>query len=182
MAPPFSRASRVWKWVPSAGASVQVKQYDQSGVLDPGDGVLFDVNLGILIDTPLNQDTTHSGDNGGSSFTRVGGIWTYRLSLGFPAALIGTEQFQVQPANLAFVQQLLGSSGYVWMQFFVGDPEYWESLGVATPVRSFIGRRSLLSEAEQRFEVGTKKVIGLNIAGQGSSLLRAMLDDVQVYP
>ena len=179
MAPPFTRASRPWVFAPSAGASVEVKQYDQFRnlvPLEPGLGVVLDINLGVLTDTYLNQDTTNSGDNGGSSFTRVGGIWNYRLSLSFPAGLIG----QPQPDVLAFAQQLLASSGYIWLRFNMGDPEFWQGRG--QKVRSFLGRRSLLTDIEQRVEVGTKRVVGLNIAGQGSSLLRAMLDDDQVHP
>jgi len=186
MAPPFTRASRPWVFVPSAGASVEIKQIDRNGNLDipePGLGTVFDINLGILTDTHLNQDTTNSGDNGGSSFTRVGGIWNYRLSLSFPVGVLGVGALG---ADRAFAQQLLGSSGYIWMRFNMGDPEFWTDRGL--PIRSFVGERSLLSQVEMRVEVGTKQVVGLNIAGDGSSLLRAILQDaptspnLQVYP
>ncbi len=175
---PFTRESRVWEWTRASGAGVEVKQYNRFGQLDPpaaSQGVLFDINLGILIDRYLNQETTNSGDNGGSSFTRVGGIWNYRLSLGFPAALIGDAELA---PHRAYAQQLLASSRYVWMRFFMGAPEFW--IAESRQVRSFVGNRSLLGEIEQRVEMN--KVVGLNIAGQGSSLLRAMLDNDQVHP
>ena len=181
--PPFNRESRVWEWTPSAGATVEIKRY-VSGALTPAEpaiGTTLDINLAIVVDTPLNQDTTNSGDNGGSSFTRVGGIWTYRMSLGFPAALVGGA------LAAAFVQQILDDrGGYIWIRFNMGDPEFWT--GENRNIRSIVGRRSLLAEVEQRVEVGAKKVIGLNIAGQGSSLLRYMLrsteesTDVQLHP
>ena len=175
---PYTRASRPWVFAPSAGASVLLKWYDtRTGQLVPSDGFLLDIDIGILQDSPINQDTTNSGDNGGSSFTRVGGLWRYRLSLSFPAALMETGGVTMLPATSAFIQQLLGTPRYVWMQFNMGDPEFWES---AQNVRSFIGRRSLMEECETRVEM--KKVIGLNVAGVGSSLLRAMVGNTQVYP
>ena len=176
MAPPFSRASRLYEFVAAAGSSVEVKTYDASYNLtppEPAQGVVFDIETGILVDTYKNQNTTNSGCNGGEDWTRVGGAWSYVLTLSFPAALIGGE------LAAAFAQQLLASSRKIWMRFNMGEPTDW----IAGTARSFVGRRSLLSAIEQRWDTGPgTNVVGLNIAGVGSSLLRAMYGDTQVHP
>jgi len=172
------RDSRVWEWTPAAGACVEIKQYNMLGQLHPphpSPGTIFDIGLGILTETFKNKNTTNSGDNGGESWTRVGSAWSYRLSLGFPAGLFGGG-----PVSPAFAQQLLGSSRRVWMRFYMGDPEFWTSQG--RDVRSFIGGLSLVGEVVTRIDVNNHDVVGLNIAGVGIGLLRAMLNDAQAYP
>lgn len=171
--PPFTRASRQYKFTAATGSSVLVKQYTVAGaLLEPG--VLFDIELGVLTDVYINQDVTHSGSNGATLRERTGGDWSYALTLSFPAALIGGR------LEVAFVQQLLGSNDSVWMRFNMGDPEFWSDR--ALPPRSFLGRKSLLGNVVQRFDVLGKRVVGLNVAGEGNSLLRAELNYQPVWP
>ena len=50
-------------------------------------------------------------------------------------------------------------------------------------MRSFIGERSLLTSVEQRMDANTGLgVVGLNIAGVGNGLLRAMKGNEQLHP
>ena len=175
MGPPYRRASRNYEFTPAVGSHVHVKQYNAAYVLQEP-GVIFDVETGILTDIYFNQDTTNSGSNGALQRTRTGCDWNYALVMSFPAGLIGGR------LSAVFAQQLLASSRSVWMQFFMGDPEYWEDLYGAGAARSFIGRRSLLSSVVQRTENKGKSVVGLNIVGEGSSLLRAGYGDTQVHP
>ena len=168
-----TRASRVYEFQPSAGSSVLVKQYNPLlSMTEPVLPVTFDIELGVLNDIYIDQESTNSGGVGETQRTRTGFDWNYALSLSFPKAMIGGE------LALAFAQQLLGSSNYVWMQFFMGDPDAWPE-GTA---RSFVGTRSLLGNVKQRFDVKDHRVIGLNIAGKGSSLLRAYYGSDPVWP
>lgn len=181
--PPYSRASREYEFVAAIGSTVEVKQYDEQFNLvppEPTTGVIFDIELGILRDIHKNRVITHSGSNGATLRTRVGFDWTYALTLSFPAQLIGGA------LAVAFAQQILGSNRSVWMRFYMGDPQYWTDRGL--DIRTFLGRKSLLSTAEQRFANDGEDVVGLNIAGEGNSLLRAELsssvstEPIQVYP
>jgi hypothetical protein len=172
---PLTRASREYKFVRSTGSSILVKQYTQAGVLvEPG--ILFDVELGVLTDIYFNDDVTNSGGAGETQRERVGLDWSYALSLSFPAALLGSS------LALAFVQGLVGSVESVWMRFFIGDRDFWELRAVPLLYRSFLGRKSLLTSVVQRFDSKGKKVVGLNVAGEGNSLLVGELDGKQVWP
>jgi len=175
MGPPYRRPSRDYIFTPAIGSHVLVKQYNAQYVLQEP-GITFDIEIGILTDIYFNQDTTNSGGVGGLQRTRTGGDWNYSLVMSFPAGLIGSK------LEAVFAQQILASNRSVWMQFFMGDPEYWEDLYGTNTARSFIGRRSLLSSVVQRFNSKGKEVVGLNIAGEGNSILRAGYGDTQVHP
>lgn len=181
--PPYSRASRDYDFVASVGSTVEIKQYDEQFKLvppEPATGVLFDIQSGILRDIHINRVTTHSGSNGATLRTRTGFDWNFALVLSFPAQLIGGA------LAAGFAQQILGSNRSIWMRFYMGDPEYWTVRGL--DIRSFLGRKALLSAVEQRTDDLGLGVVGLNIAGDGNSLLRAELSGsvnstpTQVYP
>ncbi len=173
----FTRSARQYKFVAAAGSKVEVKQYNVLDQLSPGlgsPGVTFDVEAGTLTDIHINRDTTNSGDVGNKSRTRVGFDWNFALTLSFPADVIGST------LAVAFVQQLLGSARSVWMRFYMGDPEFWSNRIPRLPVRTFTGSRALLSQVVQRFDVNGLDVVGLNVAGEGNSILVPELDGVAV--
>ena len=176
---PLTRPSYDYKFVRATGSSVLVKQYTQAGLLvEPG--VRFDIELGVLTDIYFNDDVTNSGGAGETQRERVGLDWNYALSLSFPAALLGST------LALGFVQQLVGSVDSIWMRFFVGDPEFWTLRTTSLKPRSLLGPKSLLTSVVHRFDNKGKKVVGLNVAGEGNSVLRCEFIDgnagIQQWP
>ena len=165
----FTRASRDFDFAPGSGSSVIVAGYHPQTreLLAP---VTLDIEQGFIHEDYINQDTPHSGMNGGPSRTRVGSDWNFALVLSFPARLdLVTVQQVVDGGALAqpFVQGILGSSGKVRMKFNIGDPLWWTEQGL--PARNMQAAKALLSSVETRIE--QRRVVGLNIAGGGSSLL-----------
>ncbi len=172
----FARASREYKFVPGQGASVEVQGYDGFGNLTGGI-VTLDIHEGIVVETFRNETTTNSGSNGADDYTRVGAGCTFALVAPLPAFLVGGT------LAAAFVQQILGSSRGVAMKFNIGDPEYWALAfpGGLDP-RSYRASKALLGEVTTRTDSRGTRVIGLNMAGVGKSLLGGYLGDVQQYP
>jgi len=167
----FTRASRDYDFVPGSGSHVEIAQYDHLGVLQPS--TVLDVQQGFVRQILTNQDTTHSGSNGAVLRTRVSADWNFALVLSFPAKL-------KEGLSHSFVESLLGSSRSVAMAFFVGDPKFWTSQQLS--VRSYRATKALLSTVETVLDSSGKAVVGLNIAGEGNSLLWTYEDDVPIHP
>ncbi len=171
----YPRASRDFDFVPSSGSSVLVKQYNAIGELVSGPGVILDIHTGFIRELYHNENTTHTGSNGADLHSRVGSGWLFALVTSFPStfSLVTVENVQAGgEVSPPFVQTLLGSSRSVSLQFNLGDPLFWDNKGDGgIPRRSFRGAKALLGEVETRIDARTKKVIGLNIAGVGNSLL-----------
>ena len=172
----FARPSRDYEYVPGQGASVEVQGYDGFGTLTGGI-ITLDVHECVIVETFRNENVTNSGSNGADQFQRVGAGWTFAMVTSFPAHLVGGT------LAAAFVQQILGSSRSIAMKFNLGDPEYWElTFPGGLPPRSYRAKKALLSEVTTRIDSRNIKVIGLNMAGVGNSLLGGYLGDVQQYP
>ena len=170
--PEYTRASRDYDFVPGIGSHVEIANYHPTTrVLQAG--VFFDIKLGTIREVFINKVTTHSGSNGATLRTRTGFDWSFALALDFPAAVAeGLEN--------AYAETLLGSMLSVAVKFFIGDPLYWSSR--AYPKRSFRATKALLSNVETVLDSSGKEVVGLNIAGEGNSLLYTYLDDTPVHP
>ncbi len=178
----FTRPSRDYNFVASQGSSVIVRQYDRYGVLQ-STGVTLDIHEGFLRELFRNENTTHSGSNGADLYTRVGAGWNFALVTSFPRSVgltsIDGAQAPVEVAQ-PFVETLLGSMRSVWMQFNIGDPDFWRALNMDP--RSFRGAKAMLETVETRIDARTGKVVGLNIAGVGNSLLWTFLAEESYHP
>jgi hypothetical protein len=165
----YTRASRDFDFVPGQGSSIVIKQYDVNGqIID--NGVILDIESGFIRSTLLNKETTHSGSNGAVLRTRTGADWRFACVLSFPANPIG---------EVLFVEHLTNSMRSVWVQFNVGDPDFWTRRNLYA--RSYRGK-ALLDEVEERFDATGTEVIGLNVSGSGNGLLYPYLDEAQGDP
>ena len=170
--PVYTRASRLYKFVPAIGSCLAVQQYSDLGVLS--NPTLLDIAGGTLTENPINADVTNSGSAGGVLRERVGFDWNFALNLQFPAQLLGGA------LAAEFVDQIVGSSNHIRVTFNMGDPLYWTVRGLSP--RSKRGR-CLLSLSETRFVNDAKQVVGVNLAGEGSDLLfRYLGEDQQGAP
>jgi hypothetical protein len=170
----FTRPSRDYDFVPGIGSSMTIFQYDGAGTLVLP-GVIFDVEDWFVDERPFNKETPHSGGVGAMLRTRTGVDWIWASVLSFPARLVGTEIAR------GFVQQLLGASRSIAVHFNIGDPEYWASLG-DEPARSYRATKTLTNRIQTRADSRTKEVVGLNVAGEGNSLLGLYLNDALQAP
>jgi len=170
--PTYTRASRDYDFVPGIGSNLVISNYNDAGVLlTPG--VILDIEQGFIRETWKNKDTTHSGSNGATLRTRTGYDWRFACVLSFPAQVEGG-------LATAFVQTLAASMRKIHIQFNIGDPMFWTARGL--PPRSLRATKALLSECETRLDSRGDDVVGLNIAGEGSSLLWTYLAGVAQYP
>jgi len=173
----YSRASRDYDFVPSMGANLVIAQYNALGVaINP---IILDIETGFLREMYINQLTPHSGSSGAINRTRVGADWFSALILNFPATV---EIEPAPPVGVAptFVQSLLGSSRSVAVRWNIGDPLFWSDRGL--PVRNMRARKALLSTCETRLDSTGLKVVGLNVAMEGNSLLWTYEDDTPLHP
>ncbi len=171
----YPRASRDFDFVPSSGSNLLVRQYNVLGEVVGGPAAVLDIHEGFIREIYRNENTTHTGSNGADLYTRVGSGWNFALVTSFPStfSLVTVEEVldggEVSPP---FIETLLGSMRSVWLQFNLGDPLFWDNKGEAgIPRRSFRAAKALLETVETRIDARTQKVIGLNIAGVGNSLL-----------
>ena len=170
----FARASREYDFVPGKGGCLRVLQYDANGRVAGAElsglffenADFFDVSQYVIRRDYTNENTSHSGDNGGESWTRVGQAWSFAANVSFSIAAV-------------FVEQLIGSSRGVAIQFNIGDPEYWTNRGERT--------RSYRGKALARFTESTNKAQGietvkLNVEGVGQGLLLNYFGEDLAYP
>ena len=161
--PVFTRASRRYRFVPGYGGNLIVRQGDIYGQVIEGSEVTFDVAQYGIKRFYLNEETTHSGDVGGESYTQVGHAWRFRANVAFPAAgLLGAEEVLAA----AFAEEILGSPRGFDAIFNVGDPEYWTQLG--------LDPRSYRGHARAEFidvDSITKQTVKINVEGVGEGIL-----------
>jgi len=174
--PQTTRPSRDYDFVPGIGSHVEIAQYHHTTrVLQAAS--FFDIKIGTIREFFINKNTTHSGSNGATLRTRTGFDWSFALALDFPAAV-------EEGLKDRFPQSILGSSHSVAIKFFIGDPLYWSSH--AWPARSYRATKALLSSVETVLDNSGTEVVGLNIAGEGNSLLYTYLgigaNAVPVHP
>lgn len=172
----YEQESRDYTFVPALGSYLEVKQYDALGNLVPSAasaGVTFDIKQGIIFETWFNADTTHSGSAGSKLWTRTGYDWLFSLVLDFPANPT-TER--------KWAQSHLGSMRYIAMKFYIGNPAFWAAQTGNTAVRSMQSAKALLKSCETRLDNSGMEVVGLNIAGQGSSLLWTYEGNTPIHP
>lgn len=170
--PTYRRESRDYQFVPAIGSALSVQQYNDVGTLSGP--VTLDIREGTLTEILHFADTTHSGSAGGELCTRTGCAWDYALSLQFPGHIVGGR------LEAAFVEQIVGSSAYVFVTFWMGDPLYWAARKL--DARSKRGK-CLLTRSQTRFVSDARSVIGLNLAGKGHDMLARYLgDDEQGKP
>ena len=173
----FTRASRDFDFVPGSGSSVEIWRYHPT-TRARLPGVVIDIEQGFVRETFRNKNTTHSGSNGADLYTRVGAGWTFALVLSLPARLdLVTVAQVVDGGALAepFVQSILGPMDGVAIQFNIGDPLFWSSQGL--PERSMRAAKAKLETVETRLDSTGVDVVGLNVAGIGSSLLWTYLEE-----
>ncbi len=173
--PFFNRPKREYRWVPGYGGSLLVRQYDADGKIVSAPGIHFDVDLYVIQNIFLNEDTTHSGDVGGTSRTRVGADWNFAAVLSFPGKAFGEELVASFPEEVT----VLGSSRGVAITFNIGDPLYWANLSELP--RSYRGK-ALLDMVSPAVNTINKKVVKLNITGSGDGLLYAYVGENAVHP
>jgi len=167
--PIYTRASYDYQFVPGIGGNIAVKNYDVLGV--PLPAVRLDIEMYVLKHVFKNKVTTHSGSNGATRRTRTGADWNFAAVLSFPIP-IG----DVNP----FIEVLLGSMQGVAVEFNLGDPLFWTNRGI--PVRSYQADNALLQSVDIRTDSSGDEVVGLNVTGEGNSLLWTCLDGVRKYP
>lgn len=169
----FSRQSRDFDFIVGSGSSVEIANYDADG--KRGDPCVFDIELGFVTEIWKNRISTHSGSNGATLRQRVGYDFNFALVLAFPERLNLVNVLGITPGVLAsrFPHPLMGSSRSVFIQFNIGDKERAWAEGL--PAISYRAAKVLLSQIRTRFDNTQGEqgdgAIGLNIAGEGNSLL-----------
>ena len=173
----YGYASRVYEFVPGSGSHVGICLRNQFGVMEPwANARTLDIAVGTVRHIYKNKITTHSGGDGSTDRTRTGFDWNFALALTFPAALQGGE------LAAAFVEDLMASSRKIGMIFHVGRPEFWTNRQNELPTRSYRSNNALLSTSEVVLDSSGDEVVGLNVAGDGSSMLWMFLGEVAYYP
>ena len=171
----YTRASRDYEFVPGQGGAMGVQRYSTAGIISTN-AVTLDIKEWVTIETYRNQNTTNSGSSGPDPWTRVGSAWVWAATLDFPGRLAATSEEQGDDGLATnFVDELLGSLKSVVLQFYCGDPLWWEARGL-DPL-SYYGR-GLLEEVKTVCTPNTEgggKVIGLNVSGVGNSFLLKMV-------
>jgi hypothetical protein len=133
----------------------------------------FDVGQYGIRRAYTNENTSHSGDNGGESFTRVGQGWTFAANVSFPGQVLGDG------LAVGFLEQLIGSARGVVIKFNIGDPEWWTNRGLEP--RNYRGKSlaEFINTDNPADGTGTVK---LNVAGVGIGLLDAYIGNTKVAP
>lgn len=180
--PNYTRQSRDYEFVPGSGSSILVRQILSTGQF--GAANFLDIEQGFVREFFTNKVGTNSGGVGETTRTRVGFDWLFALVLSFPSRveLVTVSQIQAGALGSSFVETLLGSSRSVNLQFNIGDPLFWTTQTPRQEPRNFRAAKALLSTVETRLDATGKEVVGLNVAGEGNSLLWTYEGDTPVHP
>lgn len=152
--PQYNRASRDWEFIPGIGGSLQISHYDAQRVLSP-DKFYFDIETYRIKHLYKNKVTTHSGSNGATLRTRVGGDWSFTAILSAP------------PGN--FLELMLGSWRSISVIFNLGDPLFWK--GQNLEPRTYRGAKVLLEEVDIIGDSRGEEVVMAEVFCVGNSLL-----------
>ena len=159
----LNRVSRDYQRVPGVGGSLQLQAYDSLGNLQD-QKVFFELDDWVLNNLYINQVNTHSGSNGAVLRDRVGADWNF-------------SAFTSQPVA-TFLDLLVGHWRSVAVIMNLGDPVWWESLGLEP--KSYRAAKGILERVRIVTSAKADSVVKGEIQISGNSLLVGYLGEVPI--